>query len=254
MRSVLSWCLAISLLLSIAPAQSQAPTAAVEPFLMGFDESPQVFGTNWGLRIYTEAFKRMGVPLRAGFYPLARRAALADEGLIGGDGARVHGYGAAHPNLVRVEESVMDINFALFSARQDLQLQRLEDIASSGLMAEYRRGILLCENALKALVPPERLSNVTSEQQGLQKLLAGRTDVYCDLEPFIKQALGSLEIKDATRIRKIFGIGNLPTYPYLHKKHADLAPRLAATLKQMKAEGLIDTYRQQAEKDLGWAQ
>jgi polar amino acid transport system substrate-binding protein len=44
----------------------------------------------------------------------------------------------------------------------------------------------------------------------------------------------------------------VPTYPYLHRKHADLAPRLAAVLKQMKSEGLIKAYRLQVERDLGW--
>jgi hypothetical protein len=34
----------------------------------------------------------------------------------------------------------------------------------------------------------------------------------------------------------------------LHRKHAALALRLAATLKQMKAEGLVDAYRAQVEK------
>ncbi|OHC71510.1 MAG: hypothetical protein A3H93_20425 [Rhodocyclales bacterium RIFCSPLOWO2_02_FULL_63_24] len=221
---------------------------------MGFDEDPKVFGTAWSQRIYTEAFKRLGIPMQANFYPLARRAALVDEGAIDGDAARVHGYGAAHPNLVRIEESVMDFNFALFTAHATLPLQRLEDLSGSSLLAEYRRGILLCENTLKPLVPPERLSNVTSEQQGLKKLLAKRTDVYCDLESVVKQGLASPELKGTTGIRKIVTIGHLQTYPYFNKKRADLAPRMAATLKQMKAEGLIDAFRQQAERELGWTQ
>jgi hypothetical protein len=44
----------------------------------------------------------------------------------------------------------------------------------------------------------------------------------------------------------------IPTYPYLYKTHADLAPRLAAVLKKMKEEGLIENYRVQAERDMGW--
>jgi hypothetical protein len=34
-----------------------------------------------------------------------------------------------------------------------------------------------------------------------------------------------------------------------HRKHADLAPRLAAALKQMKAEGLIERYRVDALRE-----
>ncbi|MBI4986436.1 MAG: hypothetical protein HZC24_14105 [Rhodocyclales bacterium] len=254
-KALLRLCLlAAGLLCGAVPAHSQTAQASPAPFVMGFDENAKVFGTNWSLRIYTEAFKRLGIPFEANFFPLARRAALVDEGAIDGDAARVHGYGAAHPNQVRVEESVMDFDFALFTASPTLRLDRIEDLPGSGLLAEYRRGILLCENKLKSLLPPERLSDVTSEQQGLKKLLAKRTDVYCELESVVKQALASPELKDATGIRKAFNIGHLQTYPYLHKKRADLAPRLAATLKQMKAEGLIEAFRLEAEKDLGWRQ
>lgn len=252
-RRILRRLLAACLLAPLAPALGQT-TAAPEPFVMGFDEDPKVFGTIWSLRIYKEAFRRLGIPLQASFYPLARRAALVDEGTIDGDGARVHGFGAAHPNLVRVEEPVMDLDFALYTANPTLRLQRLEDLAASGLLVEYRRGILLCENSLKSLLPPERLSDVTSEQQGVKKLLTGRTDVYCELDSVVKQALGSPEFKSAGGIRKVLNIGHLQTYPYIHRKRADLAPRLAATLKQMKAEGLIETFRQQAERELGWGQ
>ena len=253
-RWLYALCLVAGLLFTITPARSQSGTAASGPFVMGFDEDPKVFGSSWSLRIYKEAFKRLGIPLETRFYPLARRAAMVDEGIIDGDAARVHAYGAAHPNLVRVEESVMDMSFALFTANSTLQLKRLEDLAASNLLAEYRRGILLCENTLKQFQPPERLSDVTSEQQGLKKLLAGRTDVYCEIESVVKQGLATPELAGATGIRKLFEIGHLPTYPYFHKKRADLAQRLAAVLKQMKSEGLIDSFRLQAERELGWSQ
>jgi len=35
-------------------------------------------------------------------------------------------------------------------------------------------------------------------------------------------------------------------YPFLHKKHANLAPKLAEVLKQMKAEGLFGQYQKMA--------
>jgi hypothetical protein len=46
---------------------------------------------------------------------------------------------------------------------------------------------------------------------------------------------------------------SVPTYTYLHKKHTELAPRLAATFKKMKAEGLIEAYRLQIEREMGWS-
>jgi polar amino acid transport system substrate-binding protein len=233
-------------------AHDEEPAAArPKPFVMGFDEDAGNFGSAWSLRIYAEAFKRMGVPWKPGFFPLARRAILVDEGAIDGDGARVYDYLSSHPNLVRVEESVMEFGFGLFSANPKVALNRIEDLAASSYLVEYRRGIHLCETRLKQIVPDKNLSNITTERQGLRKLLAGRTDLYCDLETVVEQALRSDEFRADGRIRKVIGIGNSATYPYLHKKHAALAPRLAETLKQMKAEGLVERYRREAEREAG---
>ncbi|CAN5332730.1 transporter substrate-binding domain-containing protein [soil metagenome] len=252
-RRVPSLAVLVWLCLAMPPALGQSASSTSAPFVMGFDDGPSVFGSKWAARIYTEAFRRLNLTLSIGYYPLARRAALVDDGEIDGDGARVYGYGAAHPNLVRVEESVMEFSFGVYSASPAVSVQRLEDLQSTTLLGEYRRGIFLCETTLKKVMPPERLSDVTNELQGVKKLLAGRTDIYCDLDNVVRQTLVSPEIKDQASVRKVFDIGALPTYPYLHKKHAALAPRLAAILKQMKTEGLIDAYRVQAERELGWS-
>lgn len=243
--------LAVGLLLPLATVQGQTRPA---PFVIVADEDENTFGGKWAGLIYTELFKRLGIPFKLDHAPLARRASLADEGLIDGEAARIYAYGATHPNLIRVEESILDFSFTLFTASPTLRLQRLEDLPAANLLVEYRRGILLCENTLTPLVPATRLSNVTSVQQGVRKLLAGRTDLYCDHDIAVQQVLHAPDFKDITSVRKAISLGkSIPTYPYIHKKHAALAPRLAATLKTMKAEGLIETYRLQVERALGWS-
>lgn len=233
---------------------SAAMAAQPAPFVMGVEANSASFGSKWVAMIYTEAFKRLGVPLLIdNSDTLKRRGIQADEGAIDGEASRVHGYGATHPNLIRVEESVLDLTFGLYTASPTLRLQRLEELPATSLLGEYRRGIGVCENAMKSLFPPERLSDVATEQQGLKKLLAERTDLYCDLEISVQSVLHSPEFKGVTKVRKVIDIGkSVPTYPYLYKKHAELALRLAATLKQMKAEGLIEAYRLQVGRELGW--
>lgn len=231
---------------------STVVAAPPEPFVLGADADATSFGSRWAILAYTEAFRRMGIALQINHYPLARRAALVDAGEIDGDAGRIYEYAAAHPTLVRVEEAFSQHNFALYTARPTLHLQRLEDLRASSLIVEYRRGILLCENTLKRWVPAERLSNISSEEQGLSKLLAGRTDLYCELDYPVRTVLNQPAFKGDTRIHQVLSLGTIKIYPYLHSKHADLALRLAATLRQMKAEGLIEAYRVQAEKELGW--
>lgn len=249
----LAW-LVLALLLPTAPALSQTATETVKPFMMTLDSDPTNYGSRWAKLIFTEVFKRLGMPFQMEHYPLARRTALMEEGMTDGEASRIYSYGDNRPHLVRVEESLIDFSFALYAANPAVRLERLEDLRTSSYLVEHRRGILLCENTLKKWVPAERISDVLTTLQGLKKLVAGRTDLYCDLEVYVRQDLMAPEFKGAAPVRKVISVGNaVPTYPYLHKKHAALAPRMAAIIRQMKAEGLIEAYRLKVERDLGWS-
>lgn len=238
-------------ILAAAPAYSQKPPGAA-PFLMAADADPGTYTNRWATLIYAEAFKRLGIPVKIAQYTLARRTAMVEEGLIDGEVSRIYAYGDSHPELIRVDVPVMDFTFSLFAAKPEVRVQRVEDLAAPNLVVEYRRGVLMCENTLKKFVPAERLSDVPASDQGVKKLSAGRTDVFCDIDIYVRQALNSPDVKDVANVRKLFNIASVPTYPYVNKKHADLVPRLTSVLKQMKAEGLLDAYPRQAERDMGW--
>jgi len=78
-------------------------------------------------------------------------------------------------------------------------------------------------------------------------LLNGRVDYFCEIDAALNSALYAPEFRGAGPVRPLLTIGDrIVLYPYLHKSHADLAPRLAAVLKAMKADGLLDRYRQEA--------
>jgi len=244
--------LAGALLLCPAAARGQAvPSAPAgpEPFLMSADTKTTRLYRCFE-RMYTEAFRRLGIPLQIADHNLTRRNALLSAGAIDGEMARARAYGDAHPELIRVEEPVFEFGFALFAVNQEVRLEKLEELAATGYAVEYRRGILVCENTLKKLVPPERLSDVLTTVQGVKKLQAGRTDLYCELEPFyIEEALAEPELQGAAPVRRVLRFAALPTYPYLHKRHAALAPRLVAVLRQLKAEGIYDAFFQDAVLD-----
>ena len=236
---------AIGLLLALPPAQSQTPPSRGKPFVIATDV--EGFGHRYSSSLFTEAFKRLGIPVVIEVYPLARRAALVGEGYIDGEASRVYGYADSHPELVRVEESIIDFRFSVFSANPALRAKRIEDLPATA-MIEFRRGILMCENAFRNITPQERISTVLATEQGIRKLIAGRTDAYCDIDTFFNEVLHSGQIQGADKVRKLFEIAALPTYPYLYKRHSDLAPKLAATIKKMKEEGLLDHYRAEAER------
>lgn len=239
----------------LAECPLPARAAAPEPFIFGTDAEETTLTGKWYGRIYGEAFRRMGIPLTIVAVPTARGTVLADQGEIHGQCSRVFAYADTHPNQLRVEESVHDVRLALHAfgpaTRPDFP-KRLEDLAAGKWRVEYRRGVAICEQKLKPLVPAERLSDVTSIEQGLKKLKAGRTDLYCDFDLAVRNGLATPELKGVGGYRQALYLDvGLPLYPYLHKSHAELAPRLAETLRKMKAEGLIERYQHEAERELG---
>lgn len=241
-RLLLLW---ICVALTFPTAYGQ--TSPGKPFIIASDGDPEGFGFRYATLVYEDAFRRLGIPVKIETYPLARRSALAAEGAIDGEDSRVAAYASAHPELIRVDESIFDITFTVYSANPALVAQRVDELPKTS-MIEYRRGILICENELRKSIPPERLSTITTSEQGIRKLLAGRSDAYCDVDFQADTAMNSLELKGASNVRKLFNIAVLPTYPYLFRRHAELAPRLAAMLKKMKAEGLLTRYRNEAER------
>lgn len=239
---------AAALLTSHPAAADPSPvtsTAAPAPFVMCSDVT-NVRTYEYHRRVYAEAFRRLGVPISFAAYSLTRRAALAEEGTIDGEMARVRAYGDAHPRLVRVDEPVYDFSFALYSATPGLRLAHLDDLVGSRWSVEYRRGILICQKELEARVPRERVSDVATTEQGVRKLIDGRTDLYCDLDEFMGDALDRAEF-DGHAVRRVLRFATLPTYAYLGEKHAALAARLAVVLRQMRAEGLLDRYLRETE-------
>ncbi len=238
-------CLALCLLFILPPA------AVAQPFAMGMVDNEASFVAKWYGRIYLEAFRRLGLRVDLVSYPTQRIGVVLDQGLIDGEAARARIYADAHPELIRVDESLFDVTFGLFATNPAVELRRVEDLAAQKLRVGYRRGVLVCENTLVPVLPADQLADVTRVDQGLMMLAAGRSDVFCDNDIAVASALDVPELKGVTTIRQVLVLNVVPLYPYLHRRHAVLAPRLAATLKQMKAEGLIERYRLEALREAG---
>jgi polar amino acid transport system substrate-binding protein len=241
--------MAVLLLAALLPLPGR--TTSPTPFVMGIDHPDTTLGGKWLRRIHAEAFRRLGIPVTFVVYPTMRLSVMLERGDVDGEAQRARVYGAAHPELVRVEEPVTDGQFAFFVANTTVRLSRLEELPASNLRAQYRRGVMVCENALKAWQPADRMFDVTSTEQGLRNLLDGPPEFFhCDTELSVASTLYTEPFKGVTTIRKLLVIDESPLYPYLHRRYAALAPRLAGVLRQMKAEGLILRYRREVEREL----
>jgi len=237
--------LALLALLAILPGPLRSEP--LRPFLMVTDQPDSSYENKWQRHTYEEAFKRLGIPLEVDSMPTQRVTAMVDSGAVDGQFMRALAYADAHPDQVRVDESVYEVGFALWVSKPDVTLSRLEDLAATGWIGIYRRGVELCLRSLSPLVPADSLSSVSSETVGLRMLLNGRVDYFCEIDAALNSALYAPEFRGAGLVRPLLTIGDrIVLYPYLAKKHAELAPRLAAVLKDMKAEGLLERYRREA--------
>lgn len=218
------------------------------------EETPLVFinardehnsGYQWLQLVYDEAFKRLGKDYEVRIYPDKRGELLLVQGIVDGDLARTKDFIVLHPNLILVPVAVAWTNVAAFTTREDLVLQQWEDLALYDLRVEYRRGSVLAETRLVPIIKPENLSIANDWETGIRKLLAGRTDVYVDMEVDVMSLLASgafphANLKMAGILEKVYG------YPILHPKNAALAKPLEKVLGSMTREGLIECYRRQA--------
>jgi hypothetical protein len=223
-----------------------AAAASAASFVFGTSQPEDTVPGRLQRLIYGEAFRRLGLPVEFSLMPLQRLSISADEGVIDGDVARVRDYGSLHPELVRVDEPVYEVTWSLFVVDPSLELRGgLSALPASGWRATYLRGVGICENALKPLLPAQRLTDVTSDAQGFQMLRLGRAEAHCTADLSALTLQRKPEFAGTRITRHVAEIGTFALFPYLNQRHAALAERLAVTLRQMKAERLVERYRAQ---------
>lgn len=246
-RALSPWLVAM-LVLSL-DARAQPDPAKV---VIACDEESGTYSMTMARLLYAQLSKRLGIHFEVVAFPMMRRSAMADSGAVDGETARVASYAEEHPHQLRVQEPLAFLGFDLYTTRPSLSIKSLGELSGTKVRAEYRRGVLFCERALKSVFPEERVSTVTNVSEGLKKLIAGRTDVYCDIESAAAGALHDTHIERIQTVRKLLHLGTVPTYPFLHKRNAELAVRMAPVLKQMREEGLLDACVRQAQRQMGW--
>lgn len=202
----------------------------------------------WVELVYIEVFRRLNIPFGYKVYPPSRASMMANAGRVDGEAARVADYAEKFNHLVRIEEPIVSTNFSAFSYRDDIKLTSWADLKDTSYRVEYRRGIFITEKRLVALVPPDKLTVATYPLHGLKRLMHDRIDIYIGAEFRIIPLLKRDEFNDA----KIHMVGRLETFDnfgYLHMRHNKLAGLIAEELKAMRAEGLMQKYLNQADRE-----
>jgi ABC-type amino acid transport substrate-binding protein len=229
--------------------QESAPALKDNTFVMAFIRPETQYTGKWQRLIYAEVFKRLGIKAEFRDYPVKRASIEADAGNVDGEAGRIYPYAVEHPNLIRVEESLFFMIFSAFGIKPSIsQLSGWDSLKGKNYKVEYRRGTQLCEINLFKVMNRENISEVTDTEQGIKKLISGRTDLFVEDEVSVLSLMQMTEFK-GSKIRTVGIMESFPLYLYLHKKHAALVPKMAEIIKAIKAEGLIEQYRMMVEKE-----
>ncbi|MFY8351130.1 substrate-binding periplasmic protein [Pseudoalteromonas sp. SSM20] len=189
--------------------------------------------------LYREAFTRLDYEFSYQVLPMKRCSVMVNSGKLDGEPQRYHDYANTYTNLIRVEEPVFVTNVYAFATNKNIKINTWDDFKGTSLYVDYVIGALQTEQALVTRVEDKYLTGLKSVTQGLERLHVGRSDVFVDLEIRTKPHLQTIQFTNS-RIRIVGTLSSHNSYAYIHKRHSELAPKLAKVIKEIKAEGLYD--------------
>lgn len=227
-----------------------AHTPASPVFTMAFGKDPKLDAQySFYEHVYREAFRELGYRFTYKIFPSKRSSLNANRGIVDGEPQRVFSYGQKFTNLIRVEEPIFTNRTIAVSNmttpnHSALQVNGPESLEGKNLRVDYIRGSVWSKTHLEPIIPEAYLLAVASTEMGLTRLEAGRSDILVALEPQLLKLLSLPERKNSS-LKPIGVLGQNDSYPYLHNRHKELAPKLAGIIRQMKADGRYNQYLKQ---------
>ncbi|MGI9383995.1 MAG: substrate-binding periplasmic protein [Methyloligellaceae bacterium] len=192
-------------------------------------------------RLMAEAFRRHGVQISVDRPPAERALLNANAGIVAGDGPRIAHLdsGGHYPNLIRVPEKILDVDFVVFTNGRKLDVSQWEDLAS------YNVGIVRGWKILERnIIDARSLVKIKTPTLLFELLKNGRVDAV------VIDRWSGLAVAEKLKLKTILvldpPLAIRPMFLYLHRQYADLVPKIAASLKALKADGTYGRLRMQS--------
>jgi len=181
-------------------------------------------------QVVAEVFQRLGLKGRVEIYKASARALInANNNVDQGVAMRVKGLDNKFPNLVRVEERLISNDFVAYSKDPDIKIVDWNSLEP--YVATYIHGWLIFE---RNLVAGQRKHAVKQPDQMFIMLDKGRVELV------LYERWQGLQRARDTGVKVTVHeppLASVDMYMYVHKDHAHLAPKMASTLRDMKADG-----------------
>lgn len=217
-----------------AVAASGAAVAGQTHFVLGSPAAaPYVRGDGSGYleRLYRELFARLGLSAEIISLPAERALINAENGIEDGDAMRVHGMEKPYPNLIRIDEPVVWMDFMAFVVRPDVTLASWKDLErySVALVTGWK----IAEENTQSV---REITYAATPAQLFSVLEKGRADVAV-FERW--QGLSYVKASGGTARAVEPPLASMPMYLYVNRKHQALSERLRDTLRAMRADGTV---------------
>lgn len=192
-----------------------------------------------------EVFRRIGVSAEGVQYVGASERAMlnANNGIDDGVVLRIRGLEKTYPNLVLIEEKIIDNEFVAYATKMQL--------ATTGFdtLRDYQVGYINGWKIFEANLPP---GTPTTKVQGPEQLFSLLEHDRADIVLFERwQGNHLLRTRSIKAHMLQPPLATAEMFMYLHKKHAHLAEPAARALRAMKADGTYQRIVAQSLADHG---
>lgn len=181
-------------------------------------------------RLIPEIFRRVGVDAVAVGYEASERAMInANTGIDDGMAMRIKGLETKYPNLLRVDEKIINNDFVAYSIRQRF------DTTGFDSLKPYQIAYIIGWKVFEAPLPPGPSITLVQDAQQLFTLLEkDRADIV-----LFERWQGQWLIRERGIPARLMlpPLATTEMFMYLHKKHAHLVGPLAEALRAAKADG-----------------
>jgi len=216
------------------------PGQASQSLEFGFINAPL---SKTSLAVLKVAYAKLGITVEGKIFPAARALAQSDAGMTDGEVHRIKAIAPQHPNLIRIDIPINVVEGMAVTCDRTIDTTVVENIS------QYHLGIKIGTRYVEKLVDGmPSVVRKADENKLTQLLKAGRLDVVIGDRPWaISETLKA--DGECVRINEP-PLVTIPLYHYLHKRHADLVPRIAKVLREMKESGEMEEVCRQAYKDI----
>ena len=192
--------------------------------------------------IVAEIFQRLGLKGKVEHYNASARALInANEGVDDGVAMRIRDINKRFPNLVRVDEVLINNDFVAYTRGLDplFNVKAWDGLKDRSI--GYINGWVIFENNV-----PDQLEEhkVGTPRQLFEMLGKRRIDVALYERWQGLQTAHDTHMKVTTHEPPL---ASVPMYMHVHKKHAQLADKMARVLRDMKQDG---TYEEIVQRTL----